>query len=924
MLPVELERPEGEPETWTKAEKKAYILHKSSDQLEIAKEQLEQGLVPDGTELSIEFIFNYKFSSPQTGEFHARLIDYSGELVHPKNVHQNIAKELREKLADMDGLFVLAPAPDEKGVSEKFNQLQKTMGLIPFSQPIVLLITKWDRLAPLSLSEYTAAQQTLTQEQLPTPAHRDLYNDLINKVGKDNCKAFPVSALGNCELCSIETGNEMEIPQQVNPLASFGLLEGFIWLARRLETIKSQHEAARLQNYELAIANYKKKKWLPYPSLPLWRLKHQGKELIFQSPKDSNMAERARQAQSKISKIWWTRLFSLLPILIILPLIGLESQQAFEDKKNYDEVQRTLNDPNAQFDDIKKGEEWLEKYYYITSLSHPFSWLFVVSNKTAKLELYKSRKQSEEQFWQAIRDAPSIDKKLQAANAYIKALSNGKRIGDAKTIVAQAQETLRQRSELQWWQPVQQAPTVTAKLEAARAYRKALPLGEHNAEIQSIITQIEESLREQEEQRLWQQVKQAGSLSVKLEAARAYLKALPDGKRRAEINKIIVQMVEALRDEEEQRLWQPVLNAKSSRIKKEAAQTYLQAKPDGKQAAEAKNIIAQAKETLHNEEEQRWWQPVEQANAMNVKVEKAGAYLKALPKGKHAADAESIIVQYESQKEWTTFTNDYYELFNEELFLDAARHLSQYQPENAPQLEALKRQFLANVFNSLETQINRLISSRRWSDAYDQLEQYSSWHEKFQNIQRRGKIRALRQKVQEAEDRYLYIAFFEARDIERAENYLRSALLQTMQAQVEAYKKVLIQRRNPLELELILARIEWGTLSDDNNIVSVFMGGEPIIEAEEIEAVKNSATGEIGRYKFTHRLNTHVVIQVKIIEKNWLSSYDDNGQGSITIRVADLEGLTLNLRPPQSEFTNKAVFRLKGIPRFPHLPDWGE
>lgn len=921
LLPVDIKCPTGAPEIWTEAEKQANIIHKSSGRLEEAKQQLEQGSVPNGTELSIDFIFNYKFSSPKTGEFQASLIDYDGELLNPKKASQDLAKELRKKLEGMDGLLVLAPAPpsNETVVSEKLNRLQKTMGLIQFSQPIpiVLLITKWDRIA--ALSKYTATQPALTLEECPTTEHRDLYNDIINKLGEENCKAFPVSAFGEC--ITYEE-NAIEIPQKVNPLASVSLLDGFIWLAQRLDIIKSQQDASQLQNYEQHVAKYKK--WLPYPSLPLWRLKRQGKKIIKLFPKESDMAKRAKQARCQSSKIWWTRLMVLLPLMIVIPLTIDSGKQAYNDKKNYDQVDRTLNDPNAKLNDIKKAELWLENYYYTTSISHPFSWLFVVSNGTAKYELDKSRNQNEHRFWQAIQDAPSIEKKLQAANAYIKALSNGKRVGEAKAIIAQAEETLRQKREQQWWQPIEQAPTVMVKLGTARAYLKALPNGEHKAEIQSIITQIEESLREQKEQRLWQPVKQAGTLSVKLEAARAYQKAMPDGKRLAEINKIIAQMEEALRDVEEQRLWQPVLNAKSPGTKKEAAQTYLQTKPDGKNAAEAKNIIAQADETLRDEEEQRWWQPVEQANAISVKVEKARSYLKALPKGEHAAEAESLRVQYESQKEWASFTEDYYDLFNESLFLDAARHLSQHQPKDDPKLQALKFKFIANVFSSLETQINRLINSKRWNDAYVQLEQYGNWPEEFQDIQRRSKIRALRKKVQEAEDRHLYIAFLEAKDIERADNYLRLAPLQTMQTQVDAYKKNLIQLQNTLELELILARIEWGNLSDDDNIVTVFIDGKKIIEEEGIEAVGNSSTGEIGRSKFTYRLNTLVTIKVKIVEKNWLSSYDDNGQGSIVIRVADLNGLTLNLRPPKNDFTNKAVFRLEGIPSNPDLPDWGE
>jgi hypothetical protein len=294
-----------------------------------------------------------------------------------------------------------------------------------------------------------------------------------------------------------------------------------------------------------------------------------------------------------------------------------------------------------------------------------------------------------------------------------------------------------------------------------------------------------------------------------------------------------------------------------------------------------------------------------------------------MPLGKHAAEADGLIAEYDYQKEWLAFQTEYYELFNESLFLEAALHLSQRQSKNDPNLQTLKRQFLANIFNSLETQNSRLISSRKWFDAYEILDNYGNWPAEFQDMQKRAKVRTLRKKVQEAKDRYLYLSFFEARDVERADNYLRSAPLHTMRDKVKAYKKYLIEIKNPLKLELILARIEWGDLDDDDNIVTVFLDGKKIIEKTKVNAEKNDYTEEIGRVFFEKKLNTMVTLKVRIIEDNWLSSSDDNGQASRTLKVEQLDGLILNLRPPSNEFTNKAVLRLKGMPSEPHLPDWG-
>jgi len=932
LLPVTVKRPVGDPEKWTDEKKEADILYKSSDRLEEAKQELEQGTVPRGTELTIDFRFDYKFSSHKTGEFCAQLIDYGGELVNPNNAPQDIAKELREKLRGMDGIFVLAPVPFpndiKQGKTEKLNKLQKTLGLIQFRQtiPIALLVTKWDRIATLPSSIQVLP---LNKEELPSIEHRDLYNDLVNKVGEDNCKAFPISAFGESERQATEEGKERELPKQVNPLMPFGLLEGFIWLTQRLQTIKSQRDAIRLkndtielQNYEQTVASYKA--WFPYPSLSLWHLKHIGKEIINLFPKDSERAKRAQQAQHQCSKIWWSRLVVLPFVFIGVLLLYLWTSQAYEDKKSYDEVHSTLNDPIADFEEIQKAEQWLENYYYTTPLWHPISWLFVVSNGTAKSELDKSRHLKEQRFWQAIQKTSSLVNKLEAAKAYIKVLPNGLHIADVEVILTQTEENLLKKREQQWWQAVEQAPSVTAKLKAARAYLKALPNGEHKAETNSLIVQAEETLLQEKEQRLWLAVTQAETDSAKITAGHHYQEAFPNGQHRAELLNIIVPIENALRDKEEQRLWQPVLEATFPRTQKEAAQNYLQEKPNGRYAIEAKNRVLQAETKLREREEQRWWLPVEQAISKRIQVEKARAYLEAMPLGKHAAEADGLIAEYDSQKEWLAFQTDYYNLFKDGRFLEAALHLSQRQSKNEPNLQTLKRQFLANIFKSLETKIIWLISRRKWAEAYEILDNYGNWPAEFQDMQKRAKVRTLRKKVQDAKDRYLYLSFFEARDVERADNYLRSAPLHTMRDKVKAYKKYLIEIKNPLKLELILARIEWGELDDDDNIVTVFLDGKKIIEKTKVNAEKNDYTEEIGRVFFEKKLNTMVTIKVRIIEDNWLSSSDDNGQASRTMKVEQLDGMILNLRPPSNKFTNKAVLRLKGIPSEPHLPDWGD
>lgn len=789
-LPLEVKLPTRE--SWDTEKEEADRLHKSNDHLEESKKLLESGEMPHKTALRIDFLFDYKFSSQQMGECQARLIDYSGELLEPQNAPQDIAKQLREQLQDMDGLLVLAPYQ-----SNELNILQKTLGLISFSKPIALLITKWDQSAIPSHS--------LTPDDLPSPAHLDLYHDLINKVGKDNCRIFSVSALG-------ETIEGKNIPKQVNPLATFGVLDAFIWLIQHLDTIKSERNLARLQDYEKNIAQ--SKKWIPYPLLTL---QHQGNEIVQLFSKHSELKKRAKRAHRHASLIFLSRLVAIFPSIIIILFTLLSGRQLYLDQKNYTHIQRTLHHPNTTQSELKKSEHWLENYYYISPLSHPLSWLFVVSNGKAKSELDHLRHQREQQFWQRMQEAVSLEKKIQAGKTYISMFANRQRAHDVK----------------------------------------------------SMIDKYTENLREQHEQHWWTQVEQADSEFVKLKVARAYQIALPHSKHQADITKIIAQLEEFFENQKELQLWQPILKANTPHLQKKMAQIYLQKKPEGQSAALAQLVIVQADDSL--------------------------------------------------REEWKKFIMDYYDLYDNGYFLEAARHLKQRHTQDHA---TLVRQFISTVFNSLNEYIKPLIVARKWSDAYQKLDNYRYWPNEYK--QGDDKIRALRKKVEKAQDRHLYTEFLEFKDMERAKNYLDFAPLQTMKKVVTAYHQYLIHKQNSIEFTLILERIKWGDFNDSDNIITVYMDLKKIIEKTRVNAVANDSTGKIGSFTFRKKLSDQVTIEVEIIEKNWLTNYDQNGMGTYTGTLEELQyGKTIVLTPPTDDFTNLAIFRLEGIPMSPDLPEWG-
>ena len=205
----------------------------------------------------------------------------------------------------------------------------------------------------------------------------------------------------------------------------------------------------------------------------------------------------------------------------------------------------------------------------------------MVSNQTAKLELDKSRA----------------------------------RVAEIETI-----EAKRIAKENHWWQPVLEVQSPQTKIEAAQAYLQNIPDGDHAAKATEMISQAQEELRE--EKRLWQPVIEANSPQTTIQMAQIYLQAKPDGLHAAEAKGKIADAAEKIRLAEEQKWWQSVLDAKSPQEQIEIAKAYLQAKPNGDHVADARQVIAQANEALLKKKEERWWQPVEQADSLDIKAEK--------------------------------------------------------------------------------------------------------------------------------------------------------------------------------------------------------------------------------------------------------------------------------------------------------------
>lgn len=227
--------------TWKKND---LAKEKGKTSLADAISKLESNGIPVPSHVTERSIFEYRFTTPDHGIFDVELMDYSGELIQPDiSEHLTEAKDLRDRLKEMDGLLVLAEAfyrnKSSEIVVEHVHKLgQAFVSLHKERQdttcldiPIALVINKWDRWSQMEQRDEKKEREKLKNFLDYSPAHQKLYDTLKNSVSEGNFEIFPVSAFGEHELLPTADGSFGEKPKHTKPIPSFGLEEPFVWLA---------------------------------------------------------------------------------------------------------------------------------------------------------------------------------------------------------------------------------------------------------------------------------------------------------------------------------------------------------------------------------------------------------------------------------------------------------------------------------------------------------------------------------------------------------------------------------------------------------------------------------------------------------------------------------------------------------------------
>lgn len=405
-------------------------LQEGKEILDRAIQALGEGRMPDATPSNHQdMLFEYDFC---TGErtYRIELMDYAGELVHSTLSANDKAVRLRQQLRNKDALLVLAPAPwpedDHKALDPDLRSLQETFRLLceeggemALPIPVAMVFTKWDRRSRLEYrtpeNEYREMEEFLNQ--YPPPPHKALYNTLRSAVADPaHFKAFPLSALGECQKIDLGHGQWAERPDTFKPLRAFGLEDPFIWAAERRDAMDMAAYQAAINAQKLTPLS----RWIPWP-LPLIDLEKQGRILRRRFPVNHPYRAPAESMWQQVKSARNQRGMALGLTLAVSLLFG----ELLWDKIQFQQVKHTIADPQASGPVVQNAESWLIDYTESSPLRHRLAKLIFLSRADADTYLDNLRRGREDIYWAEVSTTSKPDDKAKKAQEYLYAFPNG-------------------------------------------------------------------------------------------------------------------------------------------------------------------------------------------------------------------------------------------------------------------------------------------------------------------------------------------------------------------------------------------------------------------------------------------------------------------------------------------------------------------
>ena len=492
--------PEGYTAIWRRDLHKGKPAAEAAEPIfEQAREALQNGKAVDPTRVADkQLMYFFEFADPERGHFIAEITDFSGELFG--NLSQSELRDaLQQHLREMDGIVILAPMLRDAGDSsekaayvseirslrEAFAELydekrldKQGMG----SNPVVLLMTKWDHQSDLTGSpDAESAKLTEFLENTEEPPPQVVfYQGLKNKVPQEDLGVYPVSALGPSQLITDEQGREVEVPKTTYPLRSFGIEAPFIWLVRRTDHLALQEFNERHQQLTAGLKTF----FPPWPR-PVGRHLAQGKALFHRFREDSEPAQKLQTELGRARKAWLART-ATLGVLFILGVVLVD--MAWMASQRYP-LRAESTAPDATAEDVQAYRTWLGDY--ADSRVPRFAHL-VFPPGAAREERNGLLAEAEEACWQRTQQAEALSDQANQARVCLERFPQGEHQQQLQQIQDEWASVRRQQVDKQAWAQVEAASTLSEKARYAEAYLdKTQNFGTHTKEASAIIARYQ-------------------------------------------------------------------------------------------------------------------------------------------------------------------------------------------------------------------------------------------------------------------------------------------------------------------------------------------------------------------------------------------------------------------------------------------------
>ncbi len=295
--------------------------------------------------------------------------------------------------------------------------------------------------------------------------------------------------------------------------------------------------------------------------------------------------------------------------------------------------------------------------------------------------------------------------------------------------------------------------------------------------------------------------------------------------------------------------------------------------------------------------------------------------------------------KYQKAKEQADLTDAevrYYDQIKEGRIVEAAATLAALanRPDAGQQRGILVRNFRKRTVEIFERQLQDCRNSQNtgdWTKAGNGMDSAMK-DERVRSLLSPENLQSIEstwRDFQVANDRRLYESVRNPRKKpeEACDDYLNEKWsTRSMHKFVTDYRAYLLKLKGPLEVAVVLQRIDFGGEGWDSakNRVKVYANNELLLDKDDVTSRKGESTHDVGAFTITVMRSDPIAIRVEIdcMSGNFVFSNRSQGSGSAEWTIDDLHKKIREI--DLMRFGNRAAFTLRGLPKAPDLPDYSK